>query len=301
MFKSLAVLALAAGSALAQGPASSSSSAPASSPTGNPLIPTGISSGCNAFLVKLNSNAELTKCFDTLINLTKAYAPGNTTAFSKASVTNTLNSVCGDTTNTQCPPSLIRSQLTDFYPACMDELVTNPNAGVVKIYEVLYALPGFKDAMCTKGDDGSYCAIVDRGAANVVLTRSLEARADALTPNTKAYSAANLPFLFIKPDMPKEALCTPCTRSIMSAWFNIESQLPFAPGFGSQTVLSGQPPLVAAITSTCGQNFFAGSVAAAGGLGANTVFDAAVPRASGSHGVIAAVLAVLSFIATSAL
>jgi len=300
MFTSLAVLAFAAGSALAQG--SSSSSAPASSSTGSPLIPTGISSGCNAFLVKLNGNTELTKCFDALNTLTQGYGPGNTTVYSKAAVTSTLNSVCSDTTAAQCPPSVIRGQLADFYPACMDELVTNPKAEVVKIYEVLYALPAFKDAICTKGDDGNFCAIVNRGAANVVLTRSLEARAEALTPNTKAYGAANLPFLFIKPDMPKEALCTPCTRNILSAWFNVESQLPYAPGFDSQTVLSGQKPLVAAITSTCGSNFFAGSVAAAGGLGANTVFDAAVPRAgSGSHAVVAAVVAVFSFIATSAL
>jgi len=302
MFKSLAVLAFAAGSALAQGAASSSSSAAASSPTTNPLIPTGISSGCDAFLKKLNSNADLAKCFDTLITLTRAYAPGNTTTHTKASVTNTLNSVCSDTTSTQCPESVIRSQLADFYPACMDELVTNPNPGVLKVYEVMYSLPAFQKVVCTKGDDGNFCATVNRGVANVALTkRDLEARADALTPNTKAYAQSNLPFLFIKPDMPREALCTPCTRNILSAWFNFESQIPYAPGFDTQSVLSSQPPLVAAVQSTCGQNFFAGSVAAAGGLGnSGSIFDnAAVPKAGSS--VVAAVVGVLSFIAASAL
>lgn len=294
MFKSIAVLAFAAGSTLAQGSASSSS---------NPLIPTGISSGCNTFLVKLNSNPDLTKCFNTLITLTSAYAPGSTNTFSKASVTNTLNSVCNDTTSNQCPQSLIRSQLADFYPACMDELVTNPNPGVLKIYEVMYSLPAFKSAICTKGDDGNFCAIINRGVANVDLTRrSLEARADAVTPNTNAFGASNLPFLFIKPDMPKEALCTPCTRNILGSWFTFESEIPFAPGFDTQTILSNQKPLVAAVQSACGQGFFAGSVAAAGGLGnSNSLFDdnAAVPKAG--SGAMAVVVGVLSLVAASAL
>jgi len=263
-----------------------------------PLIPTGISETCKAFLEALNAYQSLTACTNSLIELTKAYGPGETTPSQSAAVS-TLNSFCSESATSSCPESLIGGKLIEFYPACANELTTSPVAGVLTIYEVLYAIQPMKNAVCAKDDDGSFCATKAKGS--VTRRSTVERRADAVTPNIAAYHASNLPFIFLTPELDNAALCTPCTRKILSAWFNFESRVPYVPGIPNSPLLSSQTPLHTGVTTKCGEGFLNAAVGAAGSLG-NSLTGSAV-RTSGNdlQGPIAALMSILSLAAASML
>lgn len=71
-----------------------------------------------------------------------------------------------------------------------------------------------------------------------------------VTPNATTYAETNLPFLFLQPNMDKEQLCTPCSRSIFVTYFKWIGQTQYP-----STILSGREDLWNAVTSTCDQTF----------------------------------------------
>jgi hypothetical protein len=180
------------------------------------------------------------------------------------------------------------------------ELVDQPNEGVLRIYDVLYSINPLKTAVCAKDDSGNYCALKSHGTTPARRS-TLERRADAITPNIQAYHDSNLPFLFLTADLDNSALCTTCTRNILSAYFQFESNTPYAPGIENSALLSGQATLYTAVQTKCGENFLSGAVGAAGSLG-NSLTGAAIGRAGNDlQGPMAALMGILSLAAASML
>lgn len=243
-------------------------SSPNATSDDNTLIPTGISPSCSAFLQELNSDASLTACTTQLISLTSAYGPGTTGTHSVESVTSTLNQFCDDDATNACPDALIRGKLAEFYSQCTTELSSDPNEDVQNTYDLLYAVMPMKGAVCSKDDTGAFCAIQDRS----IPASTNQRRADATAPDLAAYNSGNVPFLGLNGNMPKDVLCRPCTRSILSSYFNFENSCPYGPGVDNSGLISGQTPLIQAVSSQCGSNFLSGSVAAAGAVADNGFF-----------------------------
>ncbi|WVQ73625.1 hypothetical protein IAR50_003205 [Cryptococcus sp. DSM 104548] len=79
--------------------------------------------------------------------------------------------------------------------------------------------------------------------------------ATIITPNATTYKSTNLPFLFLQPTLSSSALCTPCTREVMVAYIEWETQVPYALGLSKSPILGGQSALWSAINSTCGTAF----------------------------------------------
>jgi len=296
MIKSFAIISLLSTVVLAQG-------TPAN--TTNPLIPTGISPNCQTFLTALNSDSSLTTCTSTLITTTAAYGPGGSP--SSADVTSSLGQLCSEATSNTCPDSLIRGKLADFYPACSAELTTQPNTAVLQIYDVLYALTSFKRAICTKDDSGKYCVTEMKAPADGAISSraSLVRRANdtAITPNLDAYRKTNLPFLFLAATLDTAALCTTCTRNVLTAYIKWELDCPYAPGLAQSILLGGQSVLYAGVQDKCGSTFLNGAVAAAGGLGNNVGSFGASGSPAGVklQGPVAAVMGVLTLAVASLL
>jgi len=227
-----------------------------------------------------------------------------------------------------CPESLIRGKIADFYSACSAELTSNAHPDVIRTYDVLYTMTPLRIAICSKDDNGSYCVTQTKAPATsglnaaislnggssgltpaalqkyiavpAVNPTTLTRRADeaALSPNVTTYRAANLPFLFRQASLPAETLCTACTRNVLTAYINFESNVPYAPGLNKSTLLSGQSALYLGVQTTCGKNFLSGAVQAAGGLSGGTFSSGAVQNVGGSQGYISAIIGVLALIAS---
>ncbi|KAI0331380.1 hypothetical protein GY45DRAFT_1322426 [Cubamyces sp. BRFM 1775] len=254
------------------------------------LIPSGISTSCSSFLTSFNQDSTLTSCTSAIISATSEFAPSmnasaTTTTPSASAINSALGTVCA---STSCPDTTIRSKLADFYQACSDELSSNPNQDVVKIYDVLYALTPLKNAICSKDDSGNYC--VSKMAQNAsssaagtlssitqyvstpldskssVSRRATVQSVVALAPNATTFANNNLLFMMLQPDLPSASLCTSCTRSIITSYISFESSTPYGPGLSSSALLSGQSKLYEGVQNTCGANFLSGAVAAAAGL-----------------------------------
>ena len=190
----------------------------------------------------------------------------------------------------------MRKWLTQFYAQCRTELTSNPVAAVKQIYDVLYASNPLRTAICSKDDNGSFCvtklpasnglknalsnggssAMTPTDVMNALVqgqsTHARRAATTALVPNITTYQNTNLPFLFLQPadgaqsSLQSSSQCTACTRNIMTAYINFESDTPYGPGLGGSLLLAGQQKLYDAITNTCGKTFLSGVVQAAGGL-----------------------------------
>ncbi|EIN05282.1 hypothetical protein PUNSTDRAFT_55156 [Punctularia strigosozonata HHB-11173 SS5] len=320
--KTFAIVSALASVALAQ-----SSTASASA-----LIPTGISSGCSSFLTAFNSNSALSACTSPLISATSSYGPGGNASATSAGVSSALSAACSATT---CSETTVRDQLTQFYAACTAELTSSPNDAVVRAYDVLYALTPLKKALCAKDDSGKYCAaqlssIVSSASASASaasasasaaagslsnglslasvqkylwastsgsLARRASSSEAALIPNTTTYAASNLVFLFLQPALESAALCTSCTRAVLTSYIDWESDVPYAPGLANSPTMAGQAAIYNAVQSTCGSSFLSGAVQAAGslsnGLGQSSGAAPAVALAGRAGTVVAAIGAVV--------
>lgn len=231
------------------------------------------------------------------MSATSAFSAANTTASTANStaITKALSSLCSATA---CSQSTVRTALANFYSACQAELTTSVNSAVLRNYDVLYALIPMQEAACAKDDSGNYCVVSavssSAGQADVVesgskplsdvqkylaVGASSAAKRDttmqAVYPNTTTFASANLPFLFLTSDTPSSTLCTSCTRSVMTAYVNFESSVPYAPGLAQSSLLSGQSALYNHINSTCGSSFLSGAVQAAGGLSGSEISSGA--------------------------
>lgn len=290
MLKSISVVSIVVAVALAQG---------------STLIPSGISDGCSTFLNNLNTNDALQKCTGTLSQGLAAFNPGSTTPATSSSVSSALTAVCGASVATDCPTSVFASQITGFYTACSTELTTSPNADVIKIYDVLYVIPAMREAICSKDDDGSWCvasAAPPSGSADSVQQALYTKSGDNVVPNTNTFTTYNIPFLFLTPETPEADLCKTCTRNVLKAFINHESNLPYAPGLGESPLLKTQTALYTAVKSKCGENFMISEIKAAGGLsnnGLNGVLNksGAVARDASFSSLVAAAAGVASLAA----
>ncbi|KIL64651.1 hypothetical protein M378DRAFT_126504 [Amanita muscaria Koide BX008] len=295
MLKHFAILTLVFSATLAQTNNSTSNS------TADPLIPTGISQGCSSFLNTLNSDSTLSGCAKTLLSATTQFGPGgNATDKSTSAINSAVDTICSTSSLSSCPDSFFRDKLVDFYSQCSAELTSN--SAVIKIYEVVYALIPFRNAICSKDDNDNYCLTQKTntstsGAKTYLASQdnsqellhhlyndpSLQARAASswsnITPNMTTFHDTNLLFFFLKPNMTEQDLCTTCTRQVFMCYFNFETLVPFAPGMTASQLLGGQPDLYKGIQNTCGPNFLQTNIQAAGGISGGTLFNSGNPAA----------------------
>ncbi|KIM89969.1 hypothetical protein PILCRDRAFT_812760 [Piloderma croceum F 1598] len=321
--KSIAILSVLTTVALAQ---SSASSTAAATPSANPLIPTGVSSGCESFLTSLDSDTSLSSCTTPLITATSQFGPSANSAStpSSAAISSVLDNICGSASS--CSEQTLRSKLTDFYSACTAELTSNANSDVINIYDVFYALTPLKNAVCTKNLNDKYCVTEitapssNAGASGtnvdiavgsnfvssikhylwsqVSKTKRATAQTPAMIPNTTTYRNNNVLFFLLQPNMDSTILCTVCTRSVLMSYFNFEQSVPYGPGISSSPLMGGQMDLYNAVNNVCGSDFFSGGVQAAGGLSGGLVgtTSAAVRSVSQSFGgVVTAVMGTVAF------
>ena len=220
----------------------------------------------------------------------------------------------------------MRTRLTQFYSQCSAELTSKPVAAVTQIYDVLYTLTPFRTAICSKDDSGSFCATnlpasnglksaISAGSpaltpndiikALVQTSPALASRASttALVPNITTYQNTDLIFLFLQPASGSQAAlqsssqCTACTRNIMTAYINFESDTPYAIGLAKSLLLAPQQTLYNAITNTCGKTFLSGVVQAAGGLSGGTLPSGAMRNvATVSQGFVAVGMGILAVV-----
>jgi hypothetical protein len=180
--------------------------------------------------------------------------------------------------------------------------------GVVDIYDVLYLLAPMKDATCAKADDDSWCVMqsvtTTRDLSNEVSETETLAVSDllhllytdnaalkrraavsAIVPNITTFHDTNLAFLFLNPSLDADKLCTGCSRNVLQAYMNFESNMPYAPGLSASQILDTQGDLYNAITTKCPSGFLSGAVKAAGGLGTGGPFSssAAVPAVNSKY------------------
>ncbi|KAI3604144.1 hypothetical protein WG66_010133 [Moniliophthora roreri] len=315
MFTSLAIVSLLTSAAVAQ------SAAPS-----NPLIPSGISQSCSSFLNTLNNDSQFKQCTQSVTNATAPYGPGgDVTTPTLQGMTSTLDSLCS--IDYKVCEQTIRKNVFDFYGACPEELTSNTNQDVLRLYEILYSMVPMKNAVCSKDDNGRYCvtktsSLVTDGTSpsgvktNLVTPNSvistvqqylwsnpgaLAKRADAMVPNMTTYANTNLPFLFISPDLDYNRLCTACTRNVMTHWINFQSDVPYAPGLNKSLLLSHEADLYTGIQKTCGPNFMSGVVQAAGGLSDGSSNGSFKAFGVEIQGFVTIIFSIITMVATSAL
>jgi hypothetical protein len=259
-----------------------------------------------------------------LIQATQNFGPGGSASSSPtpAEVTGAVDSICTGSVSTACSDSLIRGKLGDFYSACSAELTSNPNEQLRNIYDVLYALTPLQQAICSKDDSGNYCVIAGNNASSTgtqsapsagdlneiqktlyytPTSGSLSTRdEDAILANLTTFHVNNLAFLLLQPNMDSDALCTTCTRNILTSYFNYESDALYGPGLSSSVLLAGQTDLVGAIQQKCGANFLNGAVEAAGGIKQDAM-NAAVKGVSDRFAALTAIVAGVLTVALSLL
>ncbi|PPR05097.1 hypothetical protein CVT24_010084 [Panaeolus cyanescens] len=310
MFPTLAILSALTTVALAQSPSSAAANATS---TANPLIPTTLAPSCVAFLQTLNTDTTLATCLKAVSDATSAFQPGSTTTPSSANVNSALSSLCSDSVNSACPQPFIRSKIADFYSACADD-IQKKVPEVITPYDVLYTLTPLRQSICSKDDSGTYCVMAApttsreadqepaTGASDsLTLAQMLgllytnngaalkrRAPATAILPNMTTYHDSNLPFLFNKPEMDATTLCTSCTRQILTAYINFESNIPYAPGLGASQLLDTQTDLYNAIKDKCPAGFMSQAVQAAGGLSGGILPSGAVPAVNAEFKVFTA-------------
>jgi len=296
----------------------------------NPLIPAGISASCTGYLTSLNDDTAFVSCTSPFTAALQQFAPGaNSTTPSLSAITAALGTLCQSDAFSACPQSTVTAQLGSFYAACSGELTSDPNDAVKSLYDVLYTLLPFREAICSKDDSGNYCAtqlsnssstgtvaLVDTGksqqqtllsqylytssGSGAVTRRDLSNTTSVLVPNTTTYQDTNLLFLFLSPSMTASALCTTCCRNIITPYITFESSCPYALGLSNSLLLAGQVPLYNNITSKCGSSFLSGAVNAAGGISSGLISGAA-PLAVGQElsAAVSAILGVAAFVAAS--
>jgi len=247
-------------------------------------IPTGISSQCSTFLTALNTDSDLAKCSAALSGALSGFPPAANGTASASTVNSTLTNLCSDSTTSSCSSQTLAAKISYFSANCTAELTTNPVDAVLKIYDMVYVLFPFKQAICSKDDSGSWCV----NNAQTPDGTSAQAMKDALytedggnmVPNTDTFNTYNIPFILLEPT--SSNLCTPCTRNILTSYINWGSNTPYGPPLSKSVLLSGQSALFNAVQDQCGSSFMEGEVKAAGGLSSSNILgtsSGAVPAA----------------------
>ncbi|EEB92594.1 hypothetical protein MPER_08873 [Moniliophthora perniciosa FA553] len=292
MFTSLAIVSLLTSAAVAQS-------------SSNPMIPRGIQPELLGFFYTLNNDSQFKKCAQIVTNATAPYGPGgNVTTPTLQGMTSSLDSLCS--LDYKVCDQTIRKNVFDFYAACPDELTSNPNQDVLRLYEILYSMVPMKNAVCSKDDNGSYCvtktsSLVTPGAASGAAPSGVK---------TNLVSAGSLlstvqEYLWSKPGaLAKRAdamLCTACTRDVMTHWINFQSDVPYAPGLNKSLLLTHETELYAGIQKTCGPNFMSGVVQAAGGLSDGSSNGSFQTFGVEIQGFVTIIFSIITMVATTAL
>jgi len=274
-------------------------------------VSSGISSQCKTFIDAFDTDSSLTACSRSLIEATQGFGPGQ--GASSENVTSAINDICSGSVSSACPDSLIREKLADFYSACSAELTSAPNQQIRDLYDVLYVLTPFKQAICSEDDSGNSCLLDGSNSSsnNTALPSqssfdqiqkslsytpsngtSLSSQSeDAVLANLTTFHNNNIAFLFRNGTWDESNLCTTCTRSILTGYFNYESDSLYAPGLSNSQLLGGQDLLVSAIQQKCGVNFLNGAVQAAGGIKSGSFTSGAVKGVSDRFAGIMTVVA----------
>lgn len=114
------------------------------------------SPACNTLINQLNADDQIKKCTDPLLTATQTYANATQKSGSDIStaLTTSLGDLCGS--NAGCDTGLIRTYLSQFWDACSDD-IKNKNQKVSDVYDVLYLINPFREAICTKDAGQNYC------------------------------------------------------------------------------------------------------------------------------------------------
>jgi len=282
----------------------------------NPLIPSTISGDCSKYMSKLDSDPQILSCTKAFANAVANFGVGSNSGNASASAVNSaLNNLCPNLS--ACPQSVIRSQLTDFYAACSNELTSSPNSDVIRAYDVLYVLYPLSRAVCTKADSGKYCVLEVGSTSNtgksllassgstdsspadglwLPLTSKHSRRGEqqVIIPNLEQFKSENLVFLGIQPTLSAEELCLPCTRNVLNEYIQFTSSLPYAPGIGNSPLMGGETELYKAVQEKCGAPFLSGSVQAAGGISGGILDNGAADLSVNSRTVASALSAIIA-------
>ncbi|KAF8326016.1 uncharacterized protein EI90DRAFT_2930864, partial [Cantharellus anzutake] len=251
----------------------------------SPLIPAGISVSCNNFLDNLDTDTNLQTCTNSLLSITKAFAPGGSPT--STDLTSTLQGLCHS--NDACSDSMLRNLLTEFNKYCRDELVSSSDPDLKNIYDILYMFSPFQSTICsTDPSTNQYCVtnikshLTHRSTSGDFeprssnpLTGSLTGRdgGGATTTNTTTWRALNIPFQCLDTSVPASQLCTACTKSILQAYSSFEMLIPYANGLANSPLLGEQLSIWNTVKDKCGDQYMntlfknlpAGSLAMKGG------------------------------------
>lgn len=77
----------------------------------------------------------------------------------------------------------------------------------------------------------------------------------SILPDAQTWSASNLPFLFLSPNMSSSVLCSSCTKTVLSSYVAWESRMPYALGLANSPLLSRQGDLWTGLGQVCGSGF----------------------------------------------
>ncbi|WFD00894.1 hypothetical protein MYAM1_003649 [Malassezia yamatoensis] len=238
------------------------------------LIPTNVSSGCYTLLLQLDSDSLFQQCTSPLIEATEIYVNATSSNESSSSLTQSLDHLC--TEQTGCDRTLVRQYIAQFWDSCTSELESG-NDQVAQLYDYLYIFNPFRDAMCTKNSNGTYCleSLGPSMQSSVNLEAlQLDAVFDADNANSEEYWAhtvntvttSNLAsnasdlasdhiFLFLSGTTDKSTICTECARDILAAYVSFEMATPYALGLERSSVLQPQIDIYTNARKQCGSEF----------------------------------------------
>ncbi|KAJ9124396.1 hypothetical protein QFC22_001196 [Naganishia vaughanmartiniae] len=160
-----------ASASLTASASTASASAVTASNISTAMIPGNISTSCASYLHSLNTDAKFSSCVQPLTNVTALFNPtqgnNNPTAYATSDITKTLANLCSSSSG--CSNTLVRSYLSQFYSACKPELQANDNgnAAVRDMYDFLYVVNPFRNAICTKNGATSRYCVLEIGSSGV--------------------------------------------------------------------------------------------------------------------------------------
>lgn len=229
------------------------------------------SPACNTLINQLNADDQIKKCTDPLLTATQTYANATQKSGSDIStaLTTSLGDLCGS--NAGCDTGLIRTYLSQFWDACSDD-IKNKNQKVSDVYDVLYLINPFREAICTKDAGQNYCLQTIASSAATSPKRSLleetfeplverQASSSSGDDLSSAASAAddqannNIAFLFLQPTAQKSVLCGDCAKNILASYISFETSIPYGVGLANSPILSGQSAIFKKAKSECGKDW----------------------------------------------
>lgn len=137
----------------------------ASAPRAAAQIPSNISTTCATFLDTLNSDASIKSCTTSLLAATRYYTGANASSSTDAetALQDSLSGLCAS--DAGCDTDLVRRYLSSFWTSCRTEIQAE-NKDVQNVYDILYLLVPFREAICSENDSGNYCLLETASSAS---------------------------------------------------------------------------------------------------------------------------------------